>query len=284
MVPPPTGRPAASERSPAPAPRRAGAVDAPHPPEVAAAEPAWTGELLRAPHDVPDKADRVRTMFDAIAPTYELINRIFSGGRDATWRRRAVRLAEVRPDDDVLDVACGTGDLARAFAGAGPRLVVGADFSHEMLAHAVRHGGGAGDTPLSWCEADALDLPFADGSFSVVSCAFGVRNFSDLPRGLREMHRVLRAGGRAVILEFTRPRNRLVRAGYEWYSGRFMPTVASWISRDRTGAYHYLPNSIVSFLDAARMCEALRAAGFDEVSAKPLTFGVVTLYLARRAR
>jgi demethylmenaquinone methyltransferase/2-methoxy-6-polyprenyl-1,4-benzoquinol methylase len=288
MVPPkakppsPDGRsPAADAHPPGSERRRPPAPDGR--PARKADGPAWEGELLRSPHEVPDKADRVRTMFDAIAPTYELINRVFSGGRDAAWRRRAVALAVVRPDDDVLDVACGTGDLARAFAQARPRRVVGVDFSHEMLVRASARAERPGDAPTSWCEADALDLPFSDGSYSIVSCAFGVRNFADLSAGLREMHRVLRPGGRAIILEFTRPRNRLVRGVYEWYSGRFMPTVASWISRDRSGAYHYLPQSIVSFLDAERMREALRGAGFAEVSASPMTFGVVTLYVAKRA-
>lgn len=237
--------------------------------------PAWTPDLLIAPHEAPEKATRVRGMFNAIAPTYERINTLFSAGRDAAWRRKAVELARVTHEDEVLDIACGTGDFARAFLAARPRRVVGADFAHAMLHLAVMRSPDIG-----WCEADALQLPFADASFSIVSCAFGVRNFADLDAGLREMSRVLRPGGRAVILEFTRPRNRLFRFAYEAYCHRVMPPAAAWISGDRTGAYRYLPRSVVSFLDAAQMEDRLRRAGFAAVRAVPRTFGVVTIYVS----
>lgn len=241
-------------------------------------KPAWNTEQLRSPHERRDKSRRVRSMFNAIAPRYELVNTLFSAGSDARWRRRAIALADVRPDDDVLDVACGTGDFARAFKEAGARRVVGCDFAREMLARAA----GRSNRNLTWCEADALALPFRDGSFSITSCAFGVRNFQELDRGLAEMHRVLRPDGRAVILEFTRPTRALARWIYEVYANGMMPVMASWISGDRSGAYRYLPRSVVTFLDAARMCERLRRAGFARARATPLTFGVVTVYVATR--
>lgn len=242
--------------------------------------PIWTPDLLSAPHKAPDKAARVRTMFNAIAPTYERVNSLFSVGRDAAWRQKAVALAGITPDDDVLDIASGTGDFARAFAQAGPRTVVGSDFAHEMLTRARPIDGGT--AVCAWCEADALKLPFREAAFSVTCCAFGVRNFHDLSAGLSEMYRVLRPGGRAVILEFTRPHNGVVRRLYELYSTRFMPLAASWVSGDRSGAYRYLPKSVVSFLDATQMCERLRGVGFTEVSATPLTMGVVTVYIAQK--
>jgi demethylmenaquinone methyltransferase/2-methoxy-6-polyprenyl-1,4-benzoquinol methylase len=264
-------------------------------------DPLWTPELLESPHRAPDKSSRVRRMFNAIAPRYELINSLFSFRQDAYWRRRAVQLAAVRGDDDVLDVACGTGDFARAFGQAGPRRVVGCDFAHEMLIRAASGrertvGPASGSERTShraatvrertrnsvWIEADALCLPFRDGSFSIVSCAFGVRNFVDLDRGLCEMHRVLRRGGRAVVLEFTRPPSPIFRRLYEFYSNRLMPTAASWISGDRSGAYRYLPRSVVSFLDAGQMGVRLADAGFSRVSATPLTMGIVTIYVAER--
>ncbi len=242
-------------------------------------QPAWTADLLEKPHLVPDKAKRIRRMFNGIARRYELVNRLFSGGRDATWRRQAVRLARVRPDDVVLDVACGTGDFARAFLAGGAGMVVGCDFAHQMLLLAASR-----DRPnLYWCEADAQNLPFRDGSFSITSCAFGVRNFTDLDLGLSEMHRVLVPRGQCVILEFTRPHHRLVRSLYEFYAGRFMPWAATLVSGDRTGAYRYLPRSVVSFPDAEQMGKRLRQAGFVETRAVPLTWGAVTIYLARRA-
>ena len=238
----------------------------------------WTPDLLDAPHDVPDKARRVRHMFNGIAARYELVNRLFSGGRDAAWRREAVRIAGVGADDDVLDIACGTGDFARTSSAVGARLVVGTDFAHEML---VRATGRSGDRSV-WCEADALRLPFRAGSFSVTSCAFGVRNFADLEAAYAEMVRVLRPGGRAVVLEFGRPRNRVARGFYEFYSNRVMPLAATLVSGDKTGAYRYLPRSVVSFLDADQMEAAMLRAGFSRVVATPLTMGVVTVFIATR--
>jgi demethylmenaquinone methyltransferase / 2-methoxy-6-polyprenyl-1,4-benzoquinol methylase len=217
-------------------------------------------------------------MFNAIAPRYELVNRLFSGGRDAYWRRRAVELARVTPDDDVLDVACGTGDLARAFAAAGVKSVTGCDFARDMLALAEARSDGR----IVWIEADALNLPLDDACYSIVSCAFGVRNFAELDRGLSEMFRVLQPGGRVVILEFTRPSNRLIRGLYEFYSDRVMPRLASWVSGDKSGAYRYLPKSIVSFLSSREMIARLEDAGFVDVSATPLTMGVVTVYVGRK--
>ncbi|MFQ5492010.1 MAG: ubiquinone/menaquinone biosynthesis methyltransferase [Phycisphaerae bacterium] len=239
----------------------------------------WDEDRLRMPHHQGDKADRVRRMFNAIAPTYERINRWFSGGRDGYWRRRAVELAGVGPGDVALDVACGSGDLARAMASTKPRRVIGCDFAHDML----RLARGRGSSAIDYCEADALALPLPDGSVTVTGCAFGARNFDDLQAGLSEMHRVLAPGGRAMILEFTRPTGLLKRAAYEVYAGWIMPVLASWVARDRTGAYRYLPRSVVCFADAEQMCRLLSAVGFVEIDATPLTFGVVTVYVARKA-
>jgi demethylmenaquinone methyltransferase/2-methoxy-6-polyprenyl-1,4-benzoquinol methylase len=242
--------------------------------------PAWDKSALGRPHEAPDKADRVRRMFDAVAPRYELINALFSFGIDRRWRRRAVALARVTREDEILDVACGTGDFARAFARAGPRRIVGCDFSHEMLCRAV----GRDERTRWWCEADVTRLPFPDESFSIVSSAFGVRNFQGLGAGLREMHRVLRPGGRAVVLEFSRPRGALSRAAARVYCGGIMPVVASWISGDGCGAYRYLPKSIDTFPDGEDFRALLREAGFRHTRAERLTFGMATIYLAYRER
>jgi demethylmenaquinone methyltransferase/2-methoxy-6-polyprenyl-1,4-benzoquinol methylase len=238
----------------------------------------WDARRLRLVHAQPDKADRVRAMFDAIAPTYERINRLFSAGRDAYWRRRAIELADVRADDFALDIACGTGDLARQLVRAGARLVIGCDFAHQMLLRAASHP----TVPTRCCEADALRLPLPDASVTVTTCAFGVRNFQSLDAGLREMHRVLAPAGRAVILEFTRPSNRLLRPVYEFYASHLMPVLAARLSRDRMGAYRYLPRSVVSFVSAESLCARLVGAGFCEARATPLTFGVVTVYVAHK--
>lgn len=239
----------------------------------------WDRPRLADPHGQSDKADRVRTMFDAIAPTYERVNRVTSIGRDAYWRRTAVAMAGIRPTDRVLDVACGTGDFARAFAEARPAVVIGSDFAERMLALAASRGDGA----IKWCRADGTALPFGDGAFTIVSCGFGVRNFQDLGAGLREFHRVLRSGGRAVILEFSMPRSRILRAIYMTYFRRILPWLATRISRDRTGAYRYLPRSVSSFVDTRGMAAALTDAGFSSVEHRGLTAGIVTVHVARKA-
>ncbi len=241
-------------------------------------ESLWVGEELQQPHAQSDKAVRVKRMFDAIAPTYALINTLFSGGRDRAWRRSAVRSVGPTASDRLLDIACGTGDFARAFGRCGtkPGFVVGCDFAFNMLTLAAAGGGGM----ARWAQGDALTLPFSSGSFTITSCAFGVRNLQDLDSGLGEMFRVLAPGGRAVILEFTRPSRRLWRWAYEFYSTKIMPLGATLVSRDRTGAYRYLPSSVVSFGDAESMCARLRRVGFETVTATPLTLGVVTVYVA----
>lgn len=236
----------------------------------------WHAGNLDEPHEAPDKARRVRAMFDAVAPTYERVNRICSLGRDARWRHRAVELVAITGVDRVLDVACGTGDLARVFWAAGPESVVGTDFSHEM----IRLAPGASNGSIRWCESDAQRLPFGDGQFSVVSCAFGVRNFEDMGAGFGQMHRVLGGGGRAVILEFSLPSLVGFRQLFLWYFLRVMPWCASLISGDRTGAYRYLPRSVLRFPDRQQIVTQLKEAGFDRVEVHPLTMGIAVAYLA----
>jgi demethylmenaquinone methyltransferase/2-methoxy-6-polyprenyl-1,4-benzoquinol methylase len=234
--------------------------------------PAWDSARLADPHRQPDKSDRVRAMFDAIAPTYELVNRVASAGFDARWRREMVRRAGVRPDD-------GTGDVCRAFASAAvrPRHIVGVDFSGGMLARARGRTGGR---RVTFCQGDALALPFADGSFTLATCAFGVRNFQELGAGLSEMRRVLRRGGRAVILEFGMPTAPVLQGLYRAYFTHVMPLAARAIARDGTGAYRYLPRSVVSFCDREGIVRCLNSAGFAQVDVTCLTLGIVTLYCA----
>lgn len=241
----------------------------------------WDESRLADPHAQPDKADRVRRMFDAIAPTYELVNTVASGARDAYWRQEMVRLAQIRPEDALLDVACGTGDVVRTFAAAPgrPRRIIGLDFSSAMLARAASRPVRGG----SLIQADALHLPLADESVSVVTCAFGIRNFKDLRAGLTEMARVLRPGGRAVVLEFCVPRRRIFRRVYLFYVNRILPRLAAWISRDSTGAYRYLPRSVISFPSTGEVVAAFQSAGFAEVAVHPLTWGIVAIYVAVRS-
>jgi demethylmenaquinone methyltransferase/2-methoxy-6-polyprenyl-1,4-benzoquinol methylase len=220
-------------------------------------------------------------MFDAIAPTYELVNSVSSAGRDRYWRREMVRLASVRSGDVLIDIACGTGDVARTFAAGSvrPARIVGLDFSASMLAEAASRPVAAG----CFIGGDALLLPLADDSATLVTCAFGIRNFQNLIAGLREMHRVLRPGGRAVILEFGLPRSRWLRAAYLFYFRRVMPLVAGWLSRDRSGAYRYLPSSVVHFPGSDEILAALTTAGFNCVAVYPKTFGIASIYVAAKS-
>lgn len=224
-------------------------------------------------------------MFAAIADSYDLNNRLHSLGLDQHWRRFAVTQAEVRAGDRILDVACGTGDLTQAFAATDAAEIVGLDFTREMLELARKKqlalpAGVAGR--LRYVEGDAQRLPFEDRSFDVVSIAFGIRNVEDPRRALREFARVLRPGGRLVILEFDQPRNPLVRWFNSLYCRGIMPRTATWISGDKSGAYRYLPASVSTFLARETLLGALREEGFSHAKASPLSLGICVCYRAVR--
>jgi demethylmenaquinone methyltransferase/2-methoxy-6-polyprenyl-1,4-benzoquinol methylase len=238
----------------------------------------WNKALLANPHAVADKGRRVRSMFAAIAPSYDLNNRLHSLWMDQHWRKTAVKLADLRPNDRVVDVACGTGDLALRFSRrlpGGAPSVVGVDFTHEMLPIARRKSGTA---RVLWLNGDALCLPLADASADVVSIAFGIRNVADPAAACREFRRILRPGGRLVILEFSLPSSALLRGLYNFYFRRVLPRTATWISGDKTGAYRYLPESVNTFIDRPDMVRMMTDAGFSHVTQTPLTFGICVCY------
>ncbi|MBX3359423.1 MAG: bifunctional demethylmenaquinone methyltransferase/2-methoxy-6-polyprenyl-1,4-benzoquinol methylase UbiE [Phycisphaeraceae bacterium] len=252
-------------------------------PEPAA--PAWTQAELANPHSNELKPDKVRSMFGSISRYYDLNNRLHSFWLDQHWRRTAVRDAGVQPADMVLDIACGTGDLTQAFAKAGAAQVTGLDFTREMLDIAVAKQNRlnpetAARVSYEW--ADAQDLPKADASADIVSIAFGLRNVADPAQALREFHRVLRPGGRLIILEFADPPNPVVRWGNTIYCKHVMPLTATLISGDRSGAYRYLPASVSTFLSPDKVCDQVRATGFTDVRIRRLTFGVCVCYRALR--
>jgi len=238
-------------------------------------EAAWSGgELVEDPHANPQKAEKVRRMFAAIAGSYDLNNRLHSFGRDVAWRKVAVKMAAPKPTDVVLDAACGTGDLALAFRRAGAGRVIGVDFTREMLDVARRRE----PEDVEWIEADAQRLPFEDASVDIVSIAFGIRNVTDPEAALREFRRVLRPGGRLVILEFARPRFAPIAWMNDLYCKRIMPWTATLISGDRSGAYRYLPKSVETFLTPERLRGAMERSGFGEIRTRALTFGVCVCY------
>jgi demethylmenaquinone methyltransferase/2-methoxy-6-polyprenyl-1,4-benzoquinol methylase len=243
-------------------------------------------ELASDPHGRGDKPQKVRAMFSAIAGAYDLNNRLHSFGLDQAWRRAAVRMAKVGPDDDVVDVACGTGDLTELFAASPARAVLGLDFTPPMLEIARQKSAKrrhARAVPR-YEHGDATALSLADGSADVVSIAFGLRNVGDPLKALREFRRILRPGGRLIVLEFDEPRNGVIRALNRFYTHRIMPFTASIIARDGSGAYRYLPRSVETFLDRDRLRAAMLDSGFATVEQAPLTFGTCVVSCATVAR
>ena len=243
-----------------------------------------------------DKSEqRVRQMFGEISPRYDFLNHLLSGGTDYYWRWRTVRALPVSGDAPILDVCTGTGDLAVAFwkRHRGRIAVVGTDFTREMLDIAEKKrdrmripsgepAAEGGLRPITYQEADTQHLPFPDDRFQIVSVAFGLRNVTDTRRGLREMIRVCRPGGRVAILEFSLPGNRVLRSGYLWYFKHVLPRIGQLLMRNRQSAYNYLPASVSEFPYGEGLAAILRECGLEEVTWKPMTFGIATLYIGRK--
>ena len=229
-----------------------------------------------------DKSEaRVRRMFGEIAGRYDLLNHLLSLNVDRYWRWRAVRQAPPG-DGPILDLCTGTGDLALAYyrASRGQARIVAADFCHPMLVLGEQKRSRAGvNGQLTFVEADAQRLPFADDYFAIVCVAFGLRNVTDTDRGLREMARVCRPGGQVVVLEFSMPQRQPLRAVYSWYFHRVLPRIGQALARNRQEAYRYLPESVGEFPSGEALAERMRAAGMASVTHRPLTLGVATLYV-----
>jgi len=226
--------------------------------------------------DPGEKKRYVRSMFDSIVPTYDLLNRVLSMGIDRSWRSRLVSLAGDINGKPVLDICCGTGDLTRELAAAGADIH-SLDFSFEMLKRGAAKGWLSGRN----ISADAGRLPFKNGSFHSLAIAFGIRNIPDVDVFLAESLRVLKAGGALFILELTRPENRFVRFFYNIYLTKILPFVGGLFS-GKMEAYRYLAGSISTFLDRGALIERIRAAGFSSAEYESLTLGTATIYICRK--
>jgi demethylmenaquinone methyltransferase/2-methoxy-6-polyprenyl-1,4-benzoquinol methylase len=227
----------------------------------------------------------VRGMFGRVAHRYDLLNHVLSFQIDRAWRRRVVQHSAsilANPDARVLDLCCGTGDLMLALNQQSRARVFGSDFCHPMLVEAARKSSRErAATPLF--EADGLQLPLRDGSFDLITVAFGFRNFANYRKGLRELRRALKPGGTLAILEFSTPPNPVFAGLYRFYSTKVLPFVGGLLSGDRD-AYTYLPESVRKFPNAENLARELREEGFTEVAFERMTFGIVALHTGRAPR
>jgi demethylmenaquinone methyltransferase/2-methoxy-6-polyprenyl-1,4-benzoquinol methylase len=242
-----------------------------------------------APEGASDRnsaARAVREMFTSIAPRYDLLNHVLSFDVDRVWWLRTARTFRhilMRPDARILDLCCGTGDMAFALqrqAGKSSAQIVGADFSHAMLRRAALKSADRGASP-EWIEADALNLPFPDSHFDLVTSAFGFRNLADYDAGLREITRVLRPGGECGILDFGEPKG-VMGALYRIYFKQVLPRVGTVISGIR-GPYAYLPASVERFPSPEEMLGRMKTSGFAEAGWTPYMFGIAGLYRGKKA-
>lgn len=225
------------------------------------------------------KSGHVRRLFATIADRYDLVTRVLSYGLDARWKRRLVALAAVRPGEPALDLASGTGDVARRLHRAGAR-VVGLDVTHRML-QLARAKAATGGPALVWTVGDMAALPLPARRFTLVTTSYGLRNVPDLGTAIDEIARVLAPGGRLLSLDFNRPANGLVRAAYLAYlTGA--GSVLGWLLHADPDTYRYIPASIRRYPGAEGVAARLRQSGFAEVQIVPVLFGLMTIHVARR--
>ncbi len=230
-----------------------------------------------------DKKKQVADMFDNISGTYDFLNHFLSFGIDIIWRKKAIRTLKATQPQYLLDVATGTGDFAlEALRMLRPRKIIGVDISQGMLDVATEKivKKGLGDR-FEVTLGDSENLPFATDTFDAVTVAFGVRNFEHLEKGLTDICRVLKPGGKAVILEFSKPRGFPVKQLYHFYFNHVTPRIGKLFSKDHR-AYSYLPESVAQFPDGQQFTDILRRVGFSQAISRPQTFGICTLYIGTK--
>ena len=230
-----------------------------------------------------DKGEKIQQMFGALAPRYDFLNRLLSFGIDRRWRKKTVRLLKYRSDARILDVATGTGDVALEIARTTPASVkiTGADFCQEMVDRGkIKVAASPYADRIDFKVAPCEDLPFASDTFDSITIAFGIRNVVDRKLGLAEMWRVLRPGGRMLILEFSTPRSTFFRQIYYFYFRRLLPVVGGLFSR--YNAYKYLPDSVLEFPSHEEFSHMISEAGFRNIHIHELTFGIATIYVGEK--
>ena len=237
-------------------------------------------ETVKPYREEGSKKQQVGNMFDNIAPYYDLLNRVLSLGIDQRWRKAMIRELAKVPHARVLDVATGTADVALAIKKALPGVthITGLDLSHEMLEvgrQKIAKKNWTAD--IAMIQGDSENLPFEDEQFDAITVAFGVRNFENLDAGMREMHRVLKPGGKLLVLEFSRPTVFPLKQGFNFYFKNILPQIGKWQSKDPR-AYSYLYESVQAFPDGADFVNVMERTGFSQNEVRPQTFGVCSLY------
>ena len=227
---------------------------------------------------VANKKTQVKRIFDSISYRYDFLNHFLSAGVDFYWRKKAIKLSGMNENSILLDIACGTGDFAIAAKKNNIKNIFGADFSLNML--------NLFDKKAAWIHGKTVqcvaeNLPYKNESFTNITVAFGVRNFYDLQEGFNSFHRVLKPNGKATILEFRLPSNKIIRSFYLFYFNKILPAVGNFISRDKE-AYKYLPESVEEFDKKIDLAMLLKQSGFQKVEKHSLTFGLVQIVIAEK--
>lgn len=231
-----------------------------------------------------NKKEQVEQMFDNIAHHYDFLNHFLSMGIDKLWRRKAINLLKAAKPSHILDIATGTGDLALAALRLHPKQITGIDLSEEMLAHAKVKIAKAGKSDvISFEKGDSEAINYPNNTFNAAMVAFGVRNFENLDKGLSEIYRVLTPGAQFVVLEFSRPSNKVIKAVYNLYFFRILPFFGRLLSKD-TRAYTYLPESVNAFPDGPDFLAYMNKAGFKNLKCRPLTFGIASIYTGTKGQ
>lgn len=225
-----------------------------------------------------EKKQKVKEIFDSIAFRYDFLNHLLSFGVDHYWRRKALKLSKVGINSFLLDVACGTGDVAIEAHKQGVRNIIGADFSHNML--------GLFRKKSEWIDGKVIQttaeqMPFHDNTFTNITVAFGVRNFYNIKEGFKSFHRVLKPNGKATVIEFQMPENKIFKSLYKFYFKRILPFIGGIVSKNKS-AYQYLPESVEEFDEKISLVDLIKEAGFKLVKKYKLTFGIVQVVIAEK--